>query len=770
MGHAEFHGRREDGRLVTGHGRYTSDVSFEGQLYAHFVRADRAHATIRGIDTAAAKAHPGVVAVYTAADTGVMKPQGTAVNWPGRDGKPIIIPPRQPFATDRVRFVGQEVALVVAETPGAAQDAAELVAVDYDDLPAIASIAAARRPGAQLVHDEAPGNVVFDWDYGDAAATEATFASAQHVVKLRIESQRVNAVPMEPRACVVRYDAADGVYHVYVTNQGMAGFRPGLALNLGVAPDKIHVHAQDVGGGFGARTQASADHACLAWAAKQLNRPIKWTASRTETFQTEFQGRGIEIEGELAFNGDGTILAMRTLWHCDQGAYLTGAGPMTNTTNGYHGIGGVYRMKAAYGRHLLYVTNMSPHAPYRGAGRPEAAYIVERLVDEAAAKLGMDRAEIRRKNLIPKDAYPYKNPAGCEYDSGDVAALLDRALELSQWKAFPQRLAESRQKGLLRGIGLATFVEPSGGGGAPKDQVAVRIQKDGEVLLHSASQSHGQSHETVFPRILAQTLGIPESKVRLVTDHAVSRTLMGNPVVGSRSIMLVGSAYKLAAIDMVKKGTQLAAKKLEAAPDDIEFGIGADGTGAYSVKGTDRRVTMATLIAENAGGETHPLDANAEHLIQRAFPTGAHVAEVEIDPATGVTSLLRYIAVDDCGVVMDHTLAAAQLHGALMQGVGQIFGEHCMYDAETGQLLTGSFMDYFMPRAGLVGEIVTDDINVPSPTNTLGAKGVGEAGCVGSLPTVMNAIVDALRPLGIHHFDMPATPARVWAAIRNAHK
>lgn len=768
MGASQFHGRREDARLVTGHGRYTSDVDLPNQLHAVFVRADRAHAIIKSIDTSAAKAHPGVVAVFTSADTGPMKPQGQAVNYPSREGKPIIVPPRHPFATDRVRYVGHEVALVVAESLLAAQDAAELVMVDYDDLPAIASLAEAARPGAQRVHDEAPGNVVFDWDYGDPLATDAIFKNAPHTLKLRIASQRVTAVPMEPRACVAAYDAARDVWDIYVTNQGMAGFRPGLAVNLGTTPDKIHVHAQDVGGGFGARTQAYADHAVLAWATKRLGRPVKWTATRGETFATEFCGRGIDIDGELAFDQDGTLLAMRTLWSCDQGAYLTGAGPLTNTQNGYMGLGGVYRMKAGYGRHLLYVTNMVPQAPYRGAGRPEAAYIVERMVDEAAVKLGMDRAAIRRKNFIPADAYPYKNPAGCAFDSGNVTALLDRALELGDWAGFAKRRAESKARGMLRGIGLATFVEPSGGGAAPKDQIAIRIQGNGEVVLHSASQSHGQSHETMFPRIVAQTLGLSESQVRLETDHAVARTLMGNSVVGSRSTMILGSAYKLGAIEVIKKGTTLAAKKLEAAPEDIEFKLGPDGLGAYAVKGTDRRVTMAALIAEHAGGATHPLDADAEQPIVRAFPTGAHVAEVEIDPATGVTSILKYTAVDDCGVVMDHTLATGQLHGAVMQGAGQVLGEHCHYDPATGQLLAGSFMDYFMPRAGLVDEIVTDDVNVPSPSNPLGVKGVGEAGCVGALPTLMNAIVDALRPLGIHHLDMPATPARVWAAIQAA--
>ncbi len=761
-----FTGRREDARLVTGHGRYTGDVDLPGQLYGHFVRADRAHALIRSIDASDALVQPGVVGVFSAADAPELKGQGTGVPMPGRDGKPIIVPAFLPFARDRVRYVGHEVALVVAETAAIALDAAERVLVDYEDLPAITSVTAAAAPGAVLIHEEAPGNRVFDWAYGDEAATAASFASAPHVVKLRVISPRVSGVPMEPRACVVAHDAATDSWDVHVTNQGMTGFRPGLAVNLGVNPAQIRVHALDVGAGFGIRTQAYCDHAILAWAAKRVGRPIKWIATRAETFATDYHGRALEIDGELAFDDEGRFLAMRTLWHTDEGAYLSGAGPNTNMQNGFSGLGGVYRMQAGYGRHLLYLTNMVPHTPYRGAGRPEASYIIERLADEAAQVLGLDRAEIRRRNFIPRHAYPFANPAGCVYDSGDPAALLERSLELADWAGFEGRRAEAKTRGQLRGIGLATFVEPSGGGMAPKDQVRARIGSDGAIVLYSPSQSHGQSHETTFPRIVAQTLGIPESSIRLETDHALARDLIGSPVVGSRSLMIVGSAFKLGAIDMVKKGTQLAARRLEAAPEDIEFSIGSDGTGRYAVKGTDRAVSMQALIAEHVGGDSHPLDTDAEHPMVRAFPTGAHVAEVEIDPATGVTRILRYVAVDDCGMVFDHVLAAGQIHGGATQQLGQILGEEMMYDPESGQLLTGSFMDYYMPRAGVIEEFVTDDLNVPSPSNPLGAKGVGEAGAVGAMPSVMNAIVDALRPMGIKHIDMPATPSRVWEAIQ----
>ncbi len=765
MNATSFAGRREDPRLVTGHGRYTGDVDLPGQLFGHFVRADRAHALIRSIDSSAALAYPGVHAVFTGADAAELKGQGTGVPMPGRDGKPIIVPPFLPFARDRVRYVGHEVALVVADSAAIAEHAAELVLVDYEDLPAITSVTAAAQPGAAVIHDMAPGNLVFDWAYGDEAATAAIMATAPHKVALRVVSPRVSGVCMEPRACVVSHDAQTDSWDMHVTQQGMTGFRPGLAVGLGVPPERVRIHALDVGGGFGIRTQAYCDHVILAWAAKRVARPIKWVGTRAETFATDYHGRAIEIDGELAFDTEGNFLAMRTLWHTDEGAYLSGAGPNTNMQNGFSGLGGVYRMKAAYGRHLLYLTNMVPHTPYRGAGRPEASYIVERLVDEAARTLGMDRAEIRRRNAIPREAYPFKNPAGCVYDSGDPAALVARAVELSDWAGFEGRRAEAQSRGMLRGIGLASFVEPSGGGMAPKDQVVLRVEAGGEIVLYSASQSHGQSHETSFPRLVASLLGIPPSKIRLNTDSAIARTLIASPVVGSRSMMILGSAFHTGAQEIVRKGHDLAARRLEASPADIEFAIGADGGGFYAVKGTDRRVSMMSLLEAAPDGDEHPLSTNSEQPMVRAFPTGAHVTEVEIDPATGVTRVLRYIAVDDCGMVFDHVLAAGQIHGGVVQQLGQAFGEHMMYDADSGQLLTGSFMDYVMPRAGIIEEMITDDLSVPSPSNPLGAKGVGEAGAVGAMPSVMNAIVDALRPLGIHHLDMPATPARVWAAI-----
>ena len=763
MTSSTFTGRREDRRLITGAGRYTADVNLPGQLYAAFVRADRASARVRSVDLDAARAAPGVLAAYSAADTAdtVFKTPGTMVSYPGRGGQAIIVPPRRPFAADCVRYVGEEVAVVIAESAHAAEDACGLVAVDYEDLPAIAHPEDAVAPGAAEVHASVPGNVAFDFEYGNEAATTAAFDTAQHVVRLRLDSQRVAACPMEPRACLATWDAAGDSYDLYVPHQGPTMMRPGLCHILGLEPKQVRIHAQDVGGGFGARSGAYMDYVILLWAAQKLGRPLKWTGTRAEQLATEAHGRAIVIDAELALDRDGTFRAFRMSWLCDQGAYLTAAGPLINTMNGSLTIGGAYSVTAGYGRHRCVLTHTCPTGAYRGAGRPDMAYAVERLVDEAATQLGLDRLAIRRKNAIPKAAMPFTNAAGAKYDSGDFPGLLDKAEAHADWNGFAARKLASKARGKLRGLGLALFLEPSGGGAAPKDQVALRFAADGALKLHAVTQNHGQGHETVFPDLIAQTLGIPALKVVLATDDPVSATLMGNGVVGSRSTQQFGSAFKLGALEVVRKGTLLAAKRLEASPEDIEF---IDG--AYHVKGTDLRVSMADLIAEYRGQAPHPLDSDAEVPLSRAFPSGAHVAEVEVDPDTGATTVERYIAVDDCGTVLNHTLVEGQIHGGLAQGAGQVFGEHGVYDRTSGQWLTGSFMDYYMPRAGLMPAVEAIEHSTVSPTNFLGAKGTGEAGTTGALPTLMNAVVDALRSQGVSHLDMPATPARVWAALQ----
>ena len=808
-----FTGRREDRRLITGTGRYTADVNLPGQLHAAFVRADRASALIRSIDTAAARAAPGVVAVYTGADLPAdqFKTPATLVSYPGVGGMVVALPPRLPFARERVRYVGEEVALVIAHSALAAQDAAALVEVDYEDLPAVTHAEAAIAPDAPLVHATVPGNLAFDYEYGNQAAAGAAFASAQHVVRLTLQSQRVAPCPMEPRACLVAWNAATG-FDLHVPNQGQVPMRGGLCHMMGLTPAQVRIHAQDVGGGFGARSAAYMEYPILMWAARALQAPVKWTGTREEQLMTESHGRAININAELALDRDGTFRAFRMHWLCDQGAYLTPAGPLINTMNGSLTIGGAYAVTAGYGRHRCVLTNTCPTTAYRGAGRPDMAYAVERLVDEAATQLGIDRIAIRRKNAIAKDAMPFRNAAGATYDSADFAGLLDKAETHSDWAGFAARRAQTQVRGKLRGLGMAMFLEPSGGGNAPKDQVALRFGSravddmagaetgaqadvprsagqrengyqggpDGAqsaaqgtraplITLHTQSQNHGQGHETVYPEIVAYALGIHPLDVTLCSNDPVSAALVGNGVTGSRSTQQLGSALKLGALEVIKKGIPLAAQRLEAAPGDIEF---IDG--AYRVKGTDVSLTMSALLAalaaEPRGNAPHPLDTDAEAPLSRAFPSGVHVAEVEIDPDTGASIICSYVAVDDCGTVINHTLVEGQIHGGLAQGAGQVFGEHGIYDRDSGQWLTGSFMDYTMPRAGLLPKVDAIEHSVPSPTNFLGAKGTGEAGTTGALPALMNAMVDALRGTGIDHLDMPATPARVWRVLRDAQR
>ncbi len=760
-----FTGRREDRRLITGQGRYTADINRPGQLYAAFLRADRASAVIRSIDTSAARAAPGVVAVYTGADLAgtLFKTPATLVSYPGRGGMAVQVPMRLPLARGRVCFVGEEVAVVIATSALAAQDATALVEVNYEDTPVIAHPEDAVAQGAHQIHENLPGNLAFDYEYGNEAATAAAFAAAQHVVKLNLVSQRVAPCPMEPRTCLVEYDAAAERFDIHVPNQGQTTVRGGLCHIMGLTPTQVRIHAQDVGGGFGSRSAAYLEYPILMWAARELKATIKWVGSREEQLMTEAHGRAITIEGELALDRDGTFRAFRMNWLCDLGAYLTPAGPLINTLNGSLTIGGAYAVAAGYGRHRCVVTNTCPTTAYRGAGRPDMAYAVERLVDEAAQQLGLDRLAIRRKNAIKREAMPYKNAAGATYDSADFAGLLMKAEAAADWQGFAERKAQSAAQGRLRGCGVAMVLEPSGGGNAPKDQVALRFGSQGELVLHSVIQNHGQGHETVFPEFVAQLLGIEAATVELRTDDAFSATLTGNGVAGSRTTQQLGSALQLGAQEIIRKATLLAAEHLEASADDISF-----KDGEFQVAGTDLMVSMTTLIKQHADAPSHPLNADAEVPLTRAFPSGVHMAEVEIDPDTGRTQICSYVAVDDCGTILNHTLVEGQIHGGVTQGAGQVFGEHSVYDRESGQLLTGSFMDYTMPRAGLVPPIVALEHAVVSPTNPLGAKGTGEAGTTGALPTLMNAMVDAMRHRGIHHLDMPATPARVWQALRAA--
>ena len=752
-----FKGRREDARLLTGQGRYTADWNRPNQLHAAFMRADRAHAVISSIDIAAARAAPGVLAILTGADAVAAGFDRGAAMMPvkGR-GEALRVPPRPALATDRARFVGEPVVLVVAETAHQAQDAAELVAIDYDTLSAVTDAAAALAPGAPLIHDLVPGNLCFDFDYGDEAATEAAFAAAAHVVRLTLISGRVAGNPMEPKAALAAWDG--DFLDLWTSTQGMTAMRDSLAAQSGLPPERIRIRAQDVGGGFGIRGPAYPEHMALALAARITGRPVKWVASRSETFLSDYHGRGLVLTGALALDAEGRFLALRHEWLADQGAHPVATGPLINSLNPAAMATGCYRVPAVYGRHRLALTNTVPVTAYRGAGRPDMAYIVERLVDEAAPRIGIDRVELRRRNLIPRDAFPYRLPTGAvvsEYDSGDYRAALDKALADSGWDDFPARRAEAKARGKLRGIGCAVFVEPSGGV-VPKDEVAITFGADGDIVLHTVVTSNGQGHETVYPEIVARVLGIDPVRVRLSAGDPEGPVLVGGGAFASRSMMSHGAASLVAAREVVEKGRVLAADALEAAVADIEF-----AEGVFRIAGTDRVVDLMTLAADGA------LDTVSGLAATRAFPSGAHVAEVEIDPDTGVTRVARYTAIDDCGVVISPVLLESQILGGMFQGLGQVLGELCVYDTN-GQLMTGSFMDYPMPRADMLTDFAIGDSCVPSPNNPLGVKGAGEAGTTGALPAAMNAVLDALRTVGVTRMDMPVTAPRVWAAIQAA--
>jgi len=742
-------GRREDPRLLKGEGRFTADWNLPGQLYAHFLRSDHAHDEILSLKK------PDGAIVFTAEDVAELKPPPPLVRYPGRGGAPLKVPYRSVLARGRVRFVGQEVALVLAESPQAAQDAAEEIQIEYRDLEAVIDAGAALGAGAPLLHEDIPGNLCFDYEYGDDAKAEAALASAAHVTRLTLESTRVSGVPMEPKACVVAYESASGTFDIYSPSQGKPMLVPSLAAIVGVPVEKIRQHALDVGGGFGIRSDPYGEYCALMVAARKLGRPVKWTGSRFESMVSDYHGRGARLSGELGLDRDGGFVALRVRWVVNAGAYLSQPGPLINTLNpSTHAIN-AYRIPALYGRHRLALTNTTPTTAYRGAGRPNVSYLVERLVDEAARETGLDRIELRRRNLIPKDAFPYKTPVGSTYDSGDPPGELALALDKSGWEGFEQRRAEAKKRGKLRGIGLAMFIEPSGGGASPKEEAAIKFGASGDATLHVLSGPSGQGHETMLPQIVAEVLGISSEHILLRASDPAGPAMAGGGTVGSRSMMSHGGALFATAKTVVEKGRELAAKDLEVAPADVEF-----RDGAYTVKGTDLRVAFREIAKRHGAA----LDTQDSIPTPVAFPGGAHVAEVEIDPDTGEIEVVRYVAVDDCGRILNHQLVDGQLHGGIVQGLGQAFAEQVVYDAN-GQLLTGSFMDYAMPRAGILTRVELFDHSVPSPSNPLGVKGAGEAGTTGAIPAVANAVIDALRPLGIHHLDFPYSPARIWQAI-----
>jgi carbon-monoxide dehydrogenase large subunit len=756
-------GRLEDARMLKGQGRYVADWNLPGQAWGHFLRSDRPHADIASIDAAAALAMPGVIAVLTGADVAAagQKPMPAAAPLKWRDGGEQRATPRFSLTQGRVRYVGEPVALVVAETSAQAQDAAEAIAIEYSELPAVITAREALASGAPQLHEGVPGNLVLDFEGGDEAATNAAFARASRVTKLTAYHTRVVGNPMEPRAAMGSWDPASGMYYLHATTQGVGPMRSQLSAMLGVPPDKVRVVAEEVGGGFGVRFNAYPEYGALLLAAKKLGRPVKWVGTRSEIFLADEQARDIVHGGELAMDDEGRILGMRFEYLANLGAYLAFTGSFVNTMNLLNVISGVYDVQAVHMRGKLVVTNTVPTAAYRGAGRPVASYALERLVDQAAHEIGMDPAEFRRRNLVPKGKFPYRIASGFEYDCGDFEGVLDRALKESDWMNFEIRAKESKQRGKLRGRGIATYIEATASGGfAPYDQAHVTWDEDGGVTLRTASHNHGQGHETTFAQIVSSVLGIPMEKVRLRTAEA-GFDLVANPTGGSRTLHGLGSAMFCAAQEIVKNGLELAGEELESAQADLEF-----SSGIYKIKGTDRSVDIAALARKHPG--RLDLDYKDRPKVPSTYPNGCHIAEVEIDPETGETEIVSYLACDDAGNIINHQIVEGQMQGGITQGAGHIFGEQARYDAETGQLLTGSFMDYAMPRAGLVGGLRVIGHPVPTATNPLGAKGVGEAGVTGSMPCLMNAVMDALREAGVRRFDMPADQQRVWTALQAA--
>jgi aerobic carbon-monoxide dehydrogenase large subunit len=764
--------RIEDPRLLKGGGRYTDDIALPGAAHATVLRSPHAAARILSIDTSAAEGMPGVLAVITAKD---WKAEGLGeipciIPLQNRDGTDRANTPRGALAEDRVRHVGDPVAFVVAETPQAARDAAEAVMVDYEVLPSATDLAAAHEPGAPRVWDEIPNNIVFDWDAGDKAKADEMVAKAAHVTRLTVVNNRVVVASMEVRAAAAEYDKAEGKFTLYAGTQGSWLVKNLLSANVfNLPPEKFRVVTPDVGGGFGMKLYLYAEYALVCMAARRLGRPVKWTSERTEAFQSDTHGRDNITQGELALDKDGKFLALRTRNYANMGAYLSTFAPFIPTGAGTKVLASVYGFQAIHAHVLGVLTNTVPVDAYRGAGRPESNYLVERLIDAAAREIGVDRIELRKRNMVAQSAMPYVTAIGQRYDSGDFPTVLDAALRKADWAGFAARRAESARRGRRRGIGLAYYLEATGGG--PTERAEVRFAADGMAEVLVGTQSTGQGHETAYAMLTSHELGIPIEKIRIVQGDS-DEIPTGGGTGGARSLYSEGQAILLTTATVIEKGKQAASEHLEASVADIEFAAGQQGR--FSVVGTDRGVgilDLARIQRERAArGEPATLLDAAEvaEIKSHTFPNGCHVAEVEVDPDTGQIDVPRYIVVDDVGHAINPLIVRGQVHGGVAQGLGQAILERTAYDRESGQLLSASFMDYALPRAVDLPDIEVDLIEVPCETNPLGVKGAGEAGAVGSPPAVMNALVDALSGDGVRHMDMPATPEAVWKAIRGA--
>ncbi len=773
--------RKEDRRFLTGAGTYTDDIVRPGQTWAAFVRSPHAHARIAKVKAEAARKAPGVVAVLTGADLAAEKVGNLPAGWliHSKDGSPMVEPGHLALAADKVRYVGDQVAVVIAETRDQAREAAALVEVDYQELPAAVTVTEAVRPGAPLVHDQAKENTCYDWHLGDKAATEAAFAKAHKVVKLDLVNNRLIPNAIEPRSAIGEYDRATGDLTLWVANQNPHVIRLLLAaFTLGVPEHKLRVVAPDVGGGFGSKIFHYAEDFVVLWAARKLGRPVKWTATRSEAFMSDAHGRDHVTHAELALDRDGRFLGLRVKTLANMGAYLSQFAPSVPTYLYATLLAGCYATPAIYAEVRAVFTNTTPVDAYRGAGRPEAAFVLERLADLAAQETGIDRVEIRRRNFIPRDKFPYQTPVALQYDSGDYAATLDAALKKADWAGFEKRRAAARARGKLRGIGISTYVEacgiaPSAVVGSLGARVglwessSIRVHPTGSVTVFTGSHSHGQGHETTFAQLVADKLGIPVEQVDVVHGDT-AKNGFGMGTYGSRSLAVGGSAIVKALDKVIAKGKKIAAHLLEAGEGDIEF-----EHGKFAVKGTDRAKTFGEIALTAyvpfkypAGLEPGLEESAVYDPANFTYPAGCHICEVEVDPETGVTQVVGFTAVDDVGTVINPMIVEGQVHGGVTQGIGQALLEGALYD-DKGQLLSGSFLGYTMPRASDVPAYAVGTHATACTHNPLGVKGVGEVGAIGSPPAVINAVCDAI---GVRHIDMPATPERVWRAIRDAKK
>ena len=755
--------RKEDLRLITGHGKFTADWSYDGMCFGYVIRSPYAHGLIKSINYQEVLSAPGVIRVITAEDVAAagMKSLPTGATMQNLDGQNQILAPMPVLAVGYVRFVGQPIAMVIADTYENAKHAAELVQMDIDVLDAVTDYDSARAAGAPQLHAQASGNLSIHYIRGDQAATEKAFENATFVSSMGVKSQRLIGSPMELRAVLAKYDASTDTYIMHSPNQGMLGMLGALEHVTGIPKAQIDLQTQDVGGSFGVRSGAFSESALVMLGSKLIGKPVKWTGTRSEIFLSDWHGRGLELNGFIALDSNGKILGLRFENKADLGAYTCYFGSFIGARNLSITMNGVYDIPALSMSSELYFTNTVPVSAYRGAGRPDIAYAIERLIDHAAYDHGFDPIELRRKNFIQPNQFPYDNKIGSLYDCGEFDLLLNRALEMSDYNNFEKRRQESLKNNKLRGIGLAYFLEASGAGTAPKDQVIGQFTQEGVLRIFAVTGASGQGHATSFSQIVHEKIGLANDHIEFVAGQS-DKMMIGSGTGGSRTLYGTGSAVMNLCEQILEKSKPLTAQVLNVPESQLEF-----TNGVWQHRETNQTLSISQLIQKTfVQGQPHLLNLTGEASSGATYPNGCHIAEVEIDPDTGVTEIIQYTAVDDVGVAISPILVQGQIHGGIVQGIGQAFYEQAIYD-ESGQLLTGSFMDYAMPKVGCLMNIQTEKIQVPTKNNILGSKGVGESGCSGSLPTLSNAVINALRPRGITEMDMPFTPAKIWQALQN---